>query len=96
MKKYFAASKIRAVQIRAMQNRASQGMPVHIFFFIFGADSKCTCNLLQLFWKYFFQLGNFVGSFVEMGFELAAKAKALGMKFTQASMYQINLNGVLP
>ena len=47
-----------------------------------------------LFWKYFFQLGNFVGSFVEMGSELAAKAKALGMKFTQASMYQINLNGV--
>ena len=33
---------------------------------------------------------------MEMGFELAAKAKALGMKFTQASMYQINLNGVLP
>ena len=28
MKKYFAASKIRAVQIHAMQNRASQGMPV--------------------------------------------------------------------
>ena len=47
-----------------------------------------------LFWKYFFQLGNFVGSFVEMGLELAAKA--LWMKFTQASMDQINLNGVLP
>ena len=31
---------------------------------------------------------------MEMGFELAVKAKALGMKFTQASMYQINLNGV--
>ena len=28
MKTNFAASKIRAVQIRAMENRASQGMPV--------------------------------------------------------------------
>ena len=27
----FVASKIRAVQIRAMENRASRGMPVYVF-----------------------------------------------------------------